>query len=135
MIVADTNLVVYLLAQSPHSAEAEAVYRKDPQWVAPPLWRSELRNALAVHVQRGVLTVDEAWTKMQEAESLMESSEFAVSSLSILQMAADSGCSAYDCEFVVLARELGVPLVTSDRQVLGRFKTLAISPRAFCSRT
>lgn len=134
MIVADTNLVVYLLVLSPHTAEAEAVYRKDSYWVAPLLWRSELCNALAVYVHRGLLTVAEAWTKIQEAESVMRSSEFAVSFLSVLQLAADSGCSAYDCEFVALARELGVPLVTSDRRVLDRFKAEAISPRAFCAR-
>lgn len=38
-----------------------------------------------------------------------------------------SGCSAYDCEFVSLARRLHVPLVTNDRQVLKAFPALAIS--------
>ncbi len=34
-----------------------------------------------------------------------------------LALALGSGCSAYDCEFVWLARDLRVPVVTADRQV------------------
>jgi predicted nucleic acid-binding protein len=48
-----------------------------------------------------------------------------------LQLAAESGCSAYDCEFVALARDLEVPLVTADRQLLAAFPSTAVSPEAF----
>jgi len=30
-------------------------------------------------------------------------------------LAASSGCSAYDCEFVAAAQQLDAPLVTADR--------------------
>jgi predicted nucleic acid-binding protein len=36
-------------------------------------------------------------------------------------------CSAYDCEFVALVQDIGVPLVTVDRQVLRAFPNVAIS--------
>jgi predicted nucleic acid-binding protein len=49
----------------------------------------------------------------------------------VLELASRSGCSAYDCEFVALAQDLEVPLVTNDRQILKAFPTIAISPSAF----
>jgi predicted nucleic acid-binding protein len=134
MIVADTNLLFYLLVSGSFTAQAEAVYRKDPAWAAPLLWRSELRNALAFYLRRDRLTLDEAVARMQAAESLMGLQEFAVASTQVLKLAAGSGCSVYDCEFVSLAEDLGVLLITSDRQVLTKFKHTAISPRAFCTR-
>ena len=43
----------------------------------------------------------------------------------ILDLVASSTCSAYDCEFVALAQELGVPLVTTDKQILRDFPRIA----------
>lgn len=133
MIVADTNLTLYLVVRSPLTAEAVAVYQKDSEWIAPPLWRSEFRNALAFYMRRGLLALDDAIAKMQAADSIVRSREFEVFSSQVLRLAASSGCSAYDCEFVALAQDLAVPLVTSDREVLAKFKNTAISPCAFCA--
>jgi predicted nucleic acid-binding protein len=36
----------------------------------------------------------------------------------LMGLASQSGCVAYDCKFVTLAKGLRVPLVTMDRQVL-----------------
>jgi hypothetical protein len=47
------------------------------------------------------------------------------------QRAASSKCSAYDCEFVALAQDLSVPLVTSDQKILTAFPETAVSPDDF----
>ncbi len=46
MIVVDTNLLAYLLLPTSHTAEADAVLLKDPDWIAPALIHSEFRNVL-----------------------------------------------------------------------------------------
>ena len=42
-----------------------------------------------------------------------------------------SKCSSYDCEFVGLAKSLQVPLITSDKELLMNFPSVAISMEKF----
>ena len=133
MIVADTNVMVYLLVRGQRANEADAVYKKDSHWVAPSLWRSEFRNVLTLFVRQKSMGLDEALEAMEKAEQLMMGQDFEVTTSSVLRLAASSGCSAYDCEFAALAQALGVRLVTVDRMLLAKFKPLAISMSDFCS--
>ncbi len=125
MIVADTNVIAYLLIPSPFTVMAERVYAQDPEWVAPTLWRSEFRNVLSLYMRRSLLSLDQAVALQEEAEDLLQGREFEVISADVLSLARDSGCSAYDSEFVALARFLGVPLVTADRRLARAFPQYA----------
>ena len=126
MIVADTNLLVYFYLRSEYSELADKAFLKDPNWIAPSLWRSEFLNVLTACLRKGVINFEVAIEIMGEAELLMEGGEYSVSSLDILKLAAQSRCSAYDCEFVALARELNIPLVTTDKQILSDFPETAV---------
>lgn len=126
MIVVDTNVIGYMVMKSERSAEAEKAFGIDPEWVAPVLWRSEFRNVLALYLRQELVSLPEALRIMEEAETLMQSGERQVSSLQVLEQANTSTCSAYDCEFVALARDLGVKLVTVDRQILRDFPEDAV---------
>ncbi|MDH4327238.1 MAG: type II toxin-antitoxin system VapC family toxin [Nitrospira sp.] len=130
MIVADTNLLIYLYVQGQRTEESEAVLRRDPVWTAPLLWRSEFRNALIGLVRKDALALDEALSMVDEAERWLAGREYSVVSRHVLTLAEKSGCSACDCEFVALAQDLAVQLVTTDRQILKAFPTIAISPSA-----
>lgn len=121
MIVADTNVIAYLLIPSPLTPQAEGLYARDPEWAAPVLWRSEFRNVLSLYMRRSLLTLDQALSLQAEAEDLMLGREYEVTSADVLPLAHGSGCSAYDCEFVTLARFLAVPLVTADRKLARAF--------------
>ncbi len=131
MIVVDTNIIGYLYLSSPHSMQVQEVLLKDSHWAAPYLWRSELRNVLALYMRQGRLSLNDACLIMDEALMLLRGREYTVASVSVLKLVAHSTCSAYDCEFVALAQDLGVPLVTVDKQILNQFPAIAISLKTF----
>jgi predicted nucleic acid-binding protein len=125
VIVVDTNVIAYLLLPGDQTAAARRTLQRDPRWAAPLLWRSELRNVLATAMRRGHLALTDARDVMETAGDLMVGGEFEVASDAVLRLAARSNCSAYDCEFVALAQELGVVLVTSDQQIVAEFADTA----------
>lgn len=131
MIVADTNLIAYSLIPSEFNAAADAVLRKDPIWAAPPLWRSEMRNVLALRLRQKLMNIEEAVEAMDKARQFIGGREHDVDSSRVLFLAQASNFTAYDCEFVSLAEKLNVPLVTSDKKLLAAFPDIAVSIKEF----
>jgi predicted nucleic acid-binding protein len=127
VIVVDTNIICYRWIPSSYSHDAERALAKDADWIAPLLWRSEFRNALAGAIRRNLITLAVATDIADKAEWHFVNHEFAVSSRAVLDLIANSACSAHDCEFVALAHANGVRLLTVDRQVLHEFPEVAIS--------
>ena len=127
MIVVDSNVLAYLYLPGEHTAKAEALLEREPEWAAPVLWRSEFRNILAGYLRRKTLTFDQACSIQSEAEGLLCGSEFEVDSQAVLELVRDSDCSAYDCEFVALAIKLDTTLVTVDKQLLRAFPKRAVA--------
>ena len=127
MIVVDSNVLAYLYLPGEHSALAEALLARDPEWAAPVLWRSEFRNVLAGYLRRKALTFEQACGLQREAESLLAGCEFEVDSLGVLELVRDSDCSAYECEFIALAMQLDTRLVTMDKKLLRAFPKRAVA--------
>jgi len=121
MIVVDTNVLAYLYLPGWYTDHAEGLLQREPEWAAPVLWRSELRNILVSYMRQRVLTFEQARDVQVEAEDLMAGAEFEVDSTHVLELARDSACAAYDCEFVALAMKLGTKLHTMDRKLLRAF--------------
>jgi predicted nucleic acid-binding protein len=131
MIVVDTNVICYLFVESAHSRDAERALIEDPGWVAPLLWRSEFRNVVAQYIRKQWLSLAEGRIIMNEALHLMDDQEYEVDSQQVLSLVAGSNCSAYDCEFVALAQQLRVVLVTVDKEILGNFPDVTVSLSTF----
>ncbi len=131
MIAVDTNVIAYLWIPGEFTALAEQVLLKDPEWIAPLVWRSEFRNVLAEYVRREIVALDAAMQILAQAETHMRGGERAATSADVLRSAVRSRCSAYDCEFVVVAEQAGTPLVTNDKRLLAAFPAVAVSLEAF----
>ena len=134
MIVADASLIGCFAVRSEHSELADAVCEADAVWVAPLLWRSEVRNALVTYMRRAGMSLEAALLAFRSAEEVIGGREYRVASEQILELAAQSKCTAYVCEYVALARDLGVPLVTADKQVLRAFPKTVVALEQFARK-
>ena len=125
MIVVDTSIIAYLYLSGERSRQAEELLSREPNWVAPILWRSEFRNILTHYLSKKLLNLDDIMLILQQAESLMADSEYEIASAQVMRLVNNSNCSAYDCEFVAIAQYLNVPLVTADKNILQEFPDIA----------
>lgn len=131
MIAVDTNVIASFWVPNDMDELAYKVLEKDPDWIAPLLWRSEFRNVLAIYMRAEILEFSTALQASEEAEQLMASKEFEVNSTQVLSLVSGSSCSSYDCEFVALADDLDIKLVTFDKKVLKEFPEITIHPSQF----
>ena len=127
MIVADTNLVSYLLIEGERTETARQVWAKDSDWMLPTLWRSEFLNVLATMVRVGRLEARDALIAWRRAGDLFRSSEAEPDGEQVLAAAIEYGVSAYDAQFVVVAEMLDVPLVTCDRALVAACPRVAVA--------
>jgi predicted nucleic acid-binding protein len=131
MIVVDSNTIIHIHVQTERTDLALRALQKDPQWVAPPLWQSEFRNVMAGYIRRRILQLEDAKLVMKSALKTMQDREILPPSDLALDLVAASDCSAYDCEYVALARHLNLKLVTSDNKILRSFPETAVELGAF----
>jgi predicted nucleic acid-binding protein len=134
MIVVDTNVISYFYLTSEYSGLAEQLFLKTPSWAAPLLWRSEFRNVLSFYVKEEIISFQDAVQLFETAANLLQENEYEINTSHVLKLSQNSGCSAYDCEFVNLAQDLGAPLVTMDKKILQNFQETAISIQEFIEK-
>jgi predicted nucleic acid-binding protein len=127
MIVADTNTVAYLYLPTAQTNDVVSLLHKDPHWVAPLLWRSEFRNVLALYIRKGIIDLSTATAMQTQAEQQLADNEYTVNFIDVLALASQSGCSAYDCEFVSLANSLSLKLITGDKKLIQLFPEIAMT--------
>jgi predicted nucleic acid-binding protein len=133
VIVADTNLVTYLFVAGEHTPQARSVWQRDADWRLPPLWRTEFLNVLATAVRTGVLDAAAAMRAWHTAVSVLGTRELEPRGDDVLRLAVERGISAYDAQFVAVARELGVLLVSGDKRLVERGGSQVTALAAFAT--
>ena len=118
MIVVDTNVMVYLLTGIGPGHEAAQLLAKDPEWAAPSVLLSELRNVMVGLLRQGRIQASDALDICEDAQAVLGDRVVSLPSQPVLETAIRGNMSADDAEFIALARSLAVPLVTADRAIL-----------------
>lgn len=134
MIVVDTNVLVRFLLGGAGQADVEVLHELDPDWAAPAMLMHELPNVLLGAVRRGDMDADQAKARCDNATLVLGDRVEDVPHGRVIDTALECGLTAYDAEFVVMARTLGVHLATSDREILEGAPDVAISVREAIER-
>lgn len=121
MIVVDVNIIAYLMIESHMTASAQALFQKDSVWIAPMLWRHEFLNILATAIRAKEVSVEKALTIWQDAVRFMSDSEREIDPSTILEIVAKNKITAYDAQYIALAKTEGLVLVTEDKELLKKF--------------
>lgn len=121
MIVVDTNVIAHLLMPGKCNEDAKKLLLLDPDWVTVPLWRSEMRNVLFKYFKHNLISIERMKEIMSYAEELFCDSEIPVTSEEVIEFADFGKISAYDAEFVALAKKTKSLLITTDKQLIGSF--------------
>jgi predicted nucleic acid-binding protein len=132
VIVADANLWIALLLDHEKTDVAQAVFAIDPQWHVPLVCLSEIRNAGMAYVRRSLVSGGYLADALAIWRHLVSPGmRHDVDDALVIDRAMASGCTAYDCEYVVAAQLLEAPLLTWDKQVLKTFPDVAVTPEEF----
>jgi predicted nucleic acid-binding protein len=117
MIVVDAEVLVSLTLVRPQTALAREAFLKDPDWAAPPLWRSDFRGQLWKHLLAKRITAVQAQKAFDAAEAVIAGNEPEPELSRILELANSRALEVYDAEYVAVARELGVKYVSADEDL------------------
>jgi predicted nucleic acid-binding protein len=130
MIVVDNNIVSgFVLPKDDFHAEAVAARKKDSDWHAPALFRSEFRSVARKNLLKG-----------ESEDLLIQAAQAAVMSVTIHELndaevfsivRKTPKISSYDAEYLALAQRLDCRLVTTDEEILKLHPQLAVSLQQF----
>jgi len=133
VIVVDVNVIAYFFIEGEKTASARDLLRRDPDWRLPALWRHEYLNVLATFVREDGATIADAKTLWQRGIELFGPREQDLDMESALDLATENRISAYDAQYVALARQLQTVCVTEDQRLLRTFPELTRTMQAFAA--
>jgi len=131
MIVADNTLLCHFFLQSDLRDIARQVREKDGEWIVPPLWKSEFANAIVKAYWACPDPLELYYRAWDSACAVMEPCERPVDFHEAVRLGAENHISAYDGQYVHLARKFGVPLITEDSKLQRKFPAFAVSMEDF----
>lgn len=128
MIVVDTNVIAYLFIRGTHSDAVDRLLASEPDWIAPRLWLDEFLNVLATQERSKLIDAASSNEILRDACLLMQDASYELPAERILSTARRTGCTAYDSQYVTLAEDLGLPLYTFDKRLIGNCPNIAQAP-------
>jgi predicted nucleic acid-binding protein len=117
VIAIDCNVLAQLLFDADQTPRARALLQHDADWHSEALILVEFANVLATAMRVRGMPMKDASMALIQAQSVVEPGLHAANHQEALSLAAQFRVSAYDARYLVVARDLGVKLVTDDAKL------------------
>ena len=117
MIVVDVNIIVNLFIEGEHTTAASDLYKQDDQWCCPDIWLHEMTNVMSTYVKHGGVSQKKAAQILNNALAYFLDTTFSISVTDVLNCSLKYNISAYDAEYIVLAKSNKTRLVTVDKKL------------------
>jgi predicted nucleic acid-binding protein len=131
VIVVDTNVLAYLVIPGPLTSRAESVRAKDSDWHVPALFRHEWLNVVTRYASQPNFGRDRAVRAYWTGLSMVKVHDDRLNPVDVINLHLRSGSSSYDCQFVAAAEQLGVQLLTVDKETVKAFPTISVGLESF----
>ena len=133
MIIADASLVSFLFLEGEVSGPVRELYRRDPDWVTPPILNHEMLNILAAvgRADDAALAMEDLW---KEIRTRLGARQQIPDPLRALRMAIDFGISGSEAQYLALSQQLGAHLVSCDLRLIEHLPKLVVSPEVYLLR-
>lgn len=126
MIIVDARTIASLLLPDERATLAQSAYSRDPAWASTPLWRTEFRHILIGYLEKKLVSIERAEQIIELAETRMQPRQYQVVSRHVIDIVMESGLSAGQAEYVALARELNLTLVSVDSTIIQAYPDTAL---------
>jgi predicted nucleic acid-binding protein len=128
MFVVDASVACKCFVAEPGSDAAEALIASGAILLGPDLIAPEVCKVAWAKLRRGEITGEQARAMVEGLSDLLDEFVPSVQLISrALEIANALAHPAYDCCYLALAEQRGVPMITDDRRLLAR---LAATPWA-----
>ena len=127
MVAVDSNILAHLLLNVEHTLHARALLERDPDWHSDAFVLVELTNVLATAVRVRGLPLPHAAAALTKAQSVIQFGLHMAGHADVLALAVRLRISAYDARFLVVAKDLGLRLITEDAKLRNAAPTLSQS--------
>lgn len=117
MIVADASVASFLFLEGELTSIVRELFAADPEWITPPILNHEILNILAAvgSLEGDSVAMEELW---REVRSVFGSRQHIPDPMRSLRLAIELKISGYQAQYVALANQLKLPLLTTDQRLL-----------------
>ncbi|MEA1881105.1 MAG: type II toxin-antitoxin system VapC family toxin [Candidatus Marinimicrobia bacterium] len=124
-------MIVYLHIQGDGTSLAQSVYRKNPNWSLPSLWRHEFLNILSTFVKEGGMPLPHAGRIWDQAIDRFVRAEQTIHYKRALALSNAFQINTYDAQALELAQRLSITLVSENAKLKKAIPQSVKNPKVY----